>query len=203
VSDKKIIAVVGATGAQGGGLVRAIVADRSGQFVARAITRNTGSDKAKELAALGDVHQGNGTASILAGDKRVFTLSIQQGNNYPAEKPPSDIDINLPDETGDEEYIDRLRGALVPAITMHRPQIIAFVAGADPYYRDQLGGLALTVDGIRARDRMVFASALMQRIPVFVVLAGGYAVELKETVTIHANTARAAKEVLDRVSWRR
>lgn len=149
-----------------------------------------------------DVHQGNGTAAIFAGDKKVLTLSIQQGNNYPAEKPPSDIDINLADETGDEEYIDRLRGALVPAITMHHPQLIAYVAGADPYYRDQLGGLALTVDGLRARDRLVFASALMQRIPIFVVLAGGYAVDLKDTVTIHSNTARSAKEVLDRVGWR-
>jgi acetoin utilization deacetylase AcuC-like enzyme len=148
-----------------------------------------------------DVHQGNGTAGIFADDKKVFTISIQQFNNYPAVKPPSDIDINLTDETGDNEYLDRLRAAVVPAIQSHQPQLLVYVAGADPYYRDQLGGLSLTLEGLQARDRLVFASALMKRVPVAVVLAGGYAVEVEETVAIHSNTARAAKEVLDRVRW--
>lgn len=149
-----------------------------------------------------DVHQGNGTAAIFAGDKKVLTLSIHQFNNYPAEKPPSDIDINLADETGDPEYLERLRDALVPALIAHQPQLLAFVAGADPYYRDQLGGLSLTLEGLLARDRLVFSTALMHRVPVVVVLAGGYAVEVEETVTIHANTAKAAKEVLERVPWK-
>lgn len=150
-----------------------------------------------------DVHQANGTAAIFAHDRSVFTFSIHQSNNYPAEKPPSDLDIDLEDETGDAEYLEKLRAALVPALTAHRPQLVVYVAGADPYYRDQLGGLSLTIDGLMARDRMVFATALMQHVPVVAVLAGGYAVKVEETVTIHANTAKAAKEVLDRVRWTR
>ncbi len=149
-----------------------------------------------------DVHQGNGTASIFAEDTKVLTLSIHQFNNYPAEKPPSDIDIDLADETGDSEYLEKLRAALVPAMIAHQPQLLAFVAGADPYYRDQLGGLSLTLEGLLARDRLVFSTALMRRVPVVVVLAGGYAVGVEDTVTIHANTAKAAKEVLDRVPGR-
>ncbi len=148
-----------------------------------------------------DVHHGNGTAAIFAGDKKVFTLSIHQFNNYPAEKPPSDLDINLADETGDTEYLDRLREGFVPALAAHQPQILAFVAGADPYYRDQLGGLSLSLEGLMARDRLVISTALMHRIPVFIALAGGYAVEVNETVAIHANTVKAAKEVLDRGVW--
>jgi acetoin utilization deacetylase AcuC-like enzyme len=149
-----------------------------------------------------DVHQGNGTATIFAKDPSVFTLSIQQLNNYPTEKPPSDIDINLADETGDEEYIERLRRACLPALAGFAPDLVLYVAGADPYYRDQLGGLALTLEGLKARDRFVFSSALMRHIPVAVVLAGGYAIDVDETVAIHINTARAAKEVLDPVGWK-
>jgi acetoin utilization deacetylase AcuC-like enzyme len=150
-----------------------------------------------------DAHHGNGTASIFAGDPAVFTLSIHQLNNYPAVKPPSTIDIDLADETGDQEYVERLRGALAPAIEAFRPGLVIYVAGADPYYRDQLGGLSLTLEGLRARDHLVFSTALMHSIPVAVALAGGYAVDIEDTVTIHANTARAAKDVLDRVGWQR
>jgi acetoin utilization deacetylase AcuC-like enzyme len=148
-----------------------------------------------------DVHQGNGTAMIFSKDPRVFTLSIHQFNNYPAEKPPSNIDINLPDETSDDEYIERLRGAFVPALVDFQPQMLIYVAGADPYYQDQLGGLSLTIEGLKSRDRVVLTGALMHRVPVATVFAGGYAVNLDDTVTIHANTARAAKEVLERVGW--
>jgi acetoin utilization deacetylase AcuC-like enzyme len=150
-----------------------------------------------------DVHQGNGTAVLFAHDLSVFTLSIHQLNNYPAEKPPSDIDINLADETGDEEYLERLREAYIPALGAFEPQLVLYVAGADPYYRDQLGGLALSLEGLQARDRLVISAALMQHIPVAITLAGGYAVEVEDTVTIHANTAKAAKEVLERVGWAR
>ena len=150
-----------------------------------------------------DVHHGNGTAAIFAADASVFTLSIHQLNNYPSEKPPSDIDIDLADETGDDEYLERLRAALVPALVEFRPGLLLYVSGADPYYQDQLGGLSLTLEGLKARDRLVFSCALMHHVPVAVALAGGYAVDLDDTVTIHANTARAAKEVLDRVVWKR
>jgi acetoin utilization deacetylase AcuC-like enzyme len=150
-----------------------------------------------------DVHHGNGTAAIFAGDATVFTLSIQQLNNYPAEKPPSDIDINLEDETGDEEYLEKLRAAYIPALSNVRPNLLFYVAGADPYYQDQLGGLSLTFEGLKARDRLVIASALLQKIPVAIVLAGGYAVDVNDTVTIHLNTAVIAREVLNRVGWKR
>jgi len=148
-----------------------------------------------------DVHHGNGTAAIFAQDPRVFTLSIHQFNNYPGHKPASDIDIHLADETGDEEYLARLRAAYVPALSQHRPELVIYVAGADPYYKDQLGGLSLSLEGLRARDRLVLASALMAQVPVAIVLAGGYAVELEDPVTIHCNTARVARDVLERVGW--
>jgi acetoin utilization deacetylase AcuC-like enzyme len=150
-----------------------------------------------------DVHHGNGTAAIFAADRSVFTLSIHQLNNYPSEKPPSDIDIDLADETGDDEYLERLRAACVPAVAEFQPDLLVYVAGADPYFQDQLGGLSLTLEGLLARDRLVFSCALMHHVPVAVALAGGYAVELEDTVTIHVNTARAAGDVLDRVGWKR
>jgi acetoin utilization deacetylase AcuC-like enzyme len=150
-----------------------------------------------------DVHQGNGTAAIFARDPTVFTLSIHQLNNYPSVKPPSDVDINLADETGDAEYLDRLRAACVPALSAFQPDLVMYVSGADPYYQDQLGGLSLSLEGLRARDSLVFSCALMQRVPVAAVLAGGYAVDVNDTVAIHVNTARAAKDVLERVGWNR
>jgi acetoin utilization deacetylase AcuC-like enzyme len=150
-----------------------------------------------------DVHHGNGTAVIFAQDHSVFTLSIHQFANYPAEKPPSDLDIHLPDETGDEEYLERLRRDYLPVLVDHQPQLVVYVAGADPYYQDQLGGLSLTLEGLQARDRLVMGGALLQGVPVAVVLAGGYAVHTEDTVTIHVNTARIAKELLGRVGWRR
>ncbi|MGD0012948.1 MAG: histone deacetylase [Bryobacteraceae bacterium] len=150
-----------------------------------------------------DVHQANGTAVIFAKDPSVFTLSIHQLNNYPPEKPPSDIDIHLPDETGDEEYLERLRRACVYALAELRPDLLFYVAGADPYYQDQLGGLSLTLEGLKARDRLVFSTALMCYVPVAVVLAGGYAVDLEDTVKIHVNAVQAGREVLDLVGWKR
>jgi acetoin utilization deacetylase AcuC-like enzyme len=143
-----------------------------------------------------DVHQGNGTAAIFAGDRKVFTFSIQQENNYPLEKPPSDIDVNLPDQVGDEEYLQQLRTHYVPALNRFRPNLVIYLAGADPYYQDQLGGLALTMGGLRQRDRMVMESALSAGVPVAVTLAGGYAFRVEDTVTIHCNTVHAAAEAL-------
>lgn len=142
-----------------------------------------------------DVHQGNGTAGIFAIDPSVFTLSIHQANNYPADKPDSNIDIELPDGIGDQEYVDQLRSACEQALRQFTPELLVYVAGADPYREDQLGGLNLTVEGLKARDRFVFDLARSRGIPVAVTLAGGYARNVEDTVTIHVNTAKAAARV--------
>jgi len=143
-----------------------------------------------------DVHQGNGTAAIFAGAPDVFTLSIHQFNNYPTEKPASSLDIHLDDGAGDQEYLDRLGGPFAAAIEGFEPDMLFYVAGADPYYEDQLGGLSLTMEGLKLRDRLVLDSAVRLRIPVVVTLAGGYALQLSDTVAIHANTAAACAESL-------
>ena len=150
-----------------------------------------------------DVHQGNGTAAIFAGDPTVFTFSMHGERNYPLQKMRSTLDVGLADGIGDEEYLARLREAYLPALSAFAPQLVVYVAGADPYCQDQLGGLALSFEGLKARDRLVLASALMRKVPVVVTLAGGYAVEVEDTVTIHANTAKACKEALERVGWKR
>jgi acetoin utilization deacetylase AcuC-like enzyme len=153
----------------------------------------------KALVVDCDVHHGNGTAAIFAGDPSVLTLSLHQSHNYPSEKPNSIIDIHLADGVEDSEYLDRLNGALKVALSF-APDLAIYVAGADPYREDQLGGLALTMDGLKRRDRLVFETSLGQSVsevvPVAVVLAGGYARDTDDTVTIHCNTARAAAEAL-------
>jgi len=143
-----------------------------------------------------DVHHGNGTAAIFSGDSSVFTLSIHQFNNYPSEKPLSSLDIHLADGIGDAEYIHRLGNGYRAALAMFRPELVLYVAGADPYYEDQLGGLSLTLDGLRERDHLVIWTALSHKIPVAIVLAGGYAMSVEDTITIHANTAAVARDVL-------
>ena len=143
-----------------------------------------------------DVHHGNGTAALFAGDPSVFTLSIHQFNNYPSEKPLSSLDIHLADNTGDEEYLKRLENGVKAALLMFRPDLIIYLAGADPYCEDQLGGLSLTFQGLMDRDRLVIGTAAAERIPVATVLAGGYALNVEDTLTIHANTAAVAKSVL-------
>jgi acetoin utilization deacetylase AcuC-like enzyme len=148
-----------------------------------------------------DVHHGNGTAAIFAGDLSVFTLSIHQFNNYPSEKPPSSLDIHLADGIGDAEYLQRLTNGYRAALTMFKPELVLYVAGADPYMEDQLGGISLTFDGLKERDRLVIWTALTHHIPVAIVLAGGYAQSVEDTVTIHANTAEVARDVLLKVGW--
>jgi acetoin utilization deacetylase AcuC-like enzyme len=145
-----------------------------------------------------DVHHGNGTAAVFAGDDSVYTMSIHQLNNYPAVKPTSDLDIHLPDGTGDEDYLDRLDSALVKSVHEFAPDLMVYVAGADPYIEDQLGGLRLSIDGLKRRDRLVLQTARRSHVPVAVTLAGGYALRVEDTVAIHCNTARAAAEVLSR-----
>lgn len=141
-----------------------------------------------------DVHQGNGTAAIFAGDKTVYTLSVHQEHNYPYPKPPSSRDVNLPDGAEDPEYLEALTQALDHALAEFQPDLILYLAGADPYRDDQLGGLKLTIEGLERRDRAIFEKARDKNIPVAVTLAGGYARHLEDTVLIHTNTIRVAKE---------
>jgi len=141
-----------------------------------------------------DVHHGNGTAAIFANDPTVFTLSIHQENNYPYPKPPSALDINLRDGAEDDEYVDELDKGLTQALAEFQPDLIYYVAGADPYRDDQLGGLKLTFAGLERRDRLVFEKARAMNIPVAVVLAGGYARRVEDTIVIHAKTMQVAKE---------
>jgi acetoin utilization deacetylase AcuC-like enzyme len=143
-----------------------------------------------------DVHHGNGTAAIFADDDSVFTLSIHQENNYPMPKPPSDVDIGLEDGTGDKEYLAALEKGLLAALKKMKPDLIVYVAGADPYREDQLGGLALTIEGLQKRDRLVFEHARRRGIPVASTLAGGYARHVSDTVRIHVNTLLAARDVI-------
>ena len=135
-----------------------------------------------------DVHQGNGTARIFQGDKKVFTFSIHQENNYPL-KEQSDLDIGLDDGTGDDEYLSELDRGLDLSVRQRKPELVFYVAGADPYREDQLGGLGLTLDGMRRRDRLVFETARSLGAKVVIMLAGGYARRLEDTVTIHVQTA--------------
>jgi acetoin utilization deacetylase AcuC-like enzyme len=138
-----------------------------------------------------DVHQGNGTAAILGGDGRVFTLSVHEAGNYPFVKPPSSLDIGLAHGTGDAEYLAQLDGAL-SRVLEHLPDILFYLAGADPFAGDQLGGLALSQAGLRRRDRAVFAAARSAGVPVVVLLAGGYARHVDDTVAIHVATIEEA-----------
>jgi acetoin utilization deacetylase AcuC-like enzyme len=151
-------------------------------------------DRLIELAMVvdTDVHQGNGTAEIFGGNESVFTLSIHQGHNYPHLKPPSTVDINLEDGVGDEEYLTILDGHLSRAFHEFAPQLLFYVAGADPYREDQLGGLLLTMDGLARRDALVFDYARRNSVPVAIALAGGYALRVEDTVRIHVNTILAA-----------
>jgi acetoin utilization deacetylase AcuC-like enzyme len=164
-----------------------------------------------------DVHQGNGTAVIFATpkpsagtppsspggaaaisgrrSKEVFTISLHQDHNYPYIKPASSIDVNLRDGCSDAEYLAWLDIALKSGLEQFEPQLICYVAGADPFREDQLGGLDMTIDGLKRRDEMVFRVARARNIPVMVTFAGGYAIRLEDTVTIHRNTVIAAAEV--------
>jgi len=170
-----------------------------------------------------DVHHGNGTAAIFAGahipsdplpsstpatlnparpakirsahSGDVFTISLHQENNYPPIKPPSSIDVDLRDGIGDDEYLGWLDNALSSGLRQFEPDLICYIAGADPYREDQLGGLALTIQGLKKRDELVFRVAKARGIPVMVTFAGGYARKVEDTVTIHTNTIIAAKEV--------
>lgn len=197
--------------------------------VAVAIRRLQRDDKIRTAMTVDcDVHHGNGTAAIFAGVRvptdplpsrsssllnpfsfaklrnahagDVFTISLHQENNYPAWKPHSSIDVDLPDGIGDDDYLAWLDNALSSGLRQFVPELICYIAGADPYKEDQLGGLNLTIEGLKRRDELVFRVARARDIPVMVTFAGGYAQKVDDTVTIHCNTIHAAKEVFTQES---
>ena len=145
-----------------------------------------------------DVHQGNGTARICADDARTFTCSLHAAGNFPFVKASSDLDVELPDGTGDAAYLQQLAEAIEQVFRRARPDLVIYLAGADPYHDDRLGRLALTFDGLAARDEMVLAACRQRRVPVAVTMAGGYARRIDDTVSIHCRTVRSAKRIFDR-----
>ncbi|NKB89981.1 MAG: histone deacetylase [Acidobacteria bacterium] len=142
-----------------------------------------------------DLHHGNGTASIFGTDPRVATFSIHEGGIYPFIKPPSTVDIDLRAGTEDSSYLSHLRDALEPLIDEHRPDVLYYVAGADPFAEDQLGSLRLSKRGLRERDRLVVGYARSASIPFVVTLAGGYARDPEDTADIHLATFREASSL--------
>jgi acetoin utilization deacetylase AcuC-like enzyme len=197
--------------------------------VAVAIRRMQRDEKIRTAMTVDcDVHHGNGTAAIFASTRTasdplpssaastvgsvraakmrhahagdVFTISLHQHNNYPAWKPHSSIDVDLPDGIGDDDYLAWLDNALSSGLRQFTPELICYIAGADPYREDQLGGLALSLEGLQRRDELVFRVARARNIPVMVTYAGGYARKIQGTVTIHCNTVRAANEVFAKTS---
>jgi acetoin utilization deacetylase AcuC-like enzyme len=142
-----------------------------------------------------DVHQGNGTASILANDPSIFTFSMHGERNYPVRKEKSDCDIELPDGTTDETYLATLRDTLPQLIDEFKPQAMIYLAGADPFEGDRLGRLKLTKAGLKARDEFVLQTACEKHIPIAITMAGGYAHDVADIVDIHFNTVRTVFEV--------
>jgi len=135
-----------------------------------------------------DLHQGNGTASIFAGDADVATFSMHQEHIYPFPKPPSTVDVGLDAGTDDDTYLALIDTHLVPLLDAHAPELVVYVAGADPYADDQLGSLGLSIDGLRRRDAMIAGLCRARDLPLMVVLAGGYAHNVDDTVAIHLGT---------------
>ena len=139
---------------------------------------------------LQELIQGNGTAKVFQGDPDIFTFSMHGAKNYPFTKEESHLDIELDDGLGDGDYLARLDRHLESVLDRARPDLAVYVAGADPYGGDRLGRLALSMDGLRLRDRRVFRACRARGVPVVMVLGGGYAADLNDVVTIHANTVR-------------
>ncbi len=139
-----------------------------------------------------DVHQGNGTAAIFYQDPSVFTFSIHGEKNFPFRKFPGDLDIGLGDGVGDEEYLAAIQDGITPIFHKIKPQLVIYLAGADPYAGDRLGRLALSMEGLSRRDQWVFRVCRECKIPIATVMAGGYAVPVEETVAIQFNTVKRA-----------
>jgi acetoin utilization deacetylase AcuC-like enzyme len=155
-------------------------------------------DRAVERAAVVDcdVHQGNGTATIFAGDESVFTFSMHGAKNYPLFKARSTLDVELPDGTADDAYLETL-AAHLPRVFAHRPGIIFYLGGADPFAGDKLGRLSLSIAGLRVRDELVLSECRSRGIAVVTVMSGGYAAQISDTVEIHCNTIRAARSIFN------
>ncbi len=150
-------------------------------------------DHARRIAIVDlDVHQGNGTAAIFAGDDSVFTFSMHGEKNFPFRKEHSDLDVALADGTGDEEYLDALQAHLQHVLIQYQPDFVFYLAGADPYEGDRLGRLKLTIDGLQRRDEIVLGACSRAGLPVAIAMSGGYAPDVDAIVTIHTNTIRTA-----------
>ena len=139
-----------------------------------------------------DVHQGNGTHAIFAGDDEVYTFSMHGGRNYPFHKVPGTLDVELADGTGDDEYLRVLREVLPRVIATAAPDVVMYIAGADPHEGDRLGRLSLTFEGLASRDAFVMEQCREIGLPVAIMIGGGYGRDITDTVTVHANTARIA-----------
>ena len=143
-----------------------------------------------------DVHQGNGTATIFTGDDDVFTFSIHGANNYPLFKAQSTLDVELRDGTSDDEYLDCLITHL-PTVFAFDPDIVFYLAGADPYAGDKLGRLSLTIAGLHQRDLCGLRECYEREVPVATVMSGGYGKDINDTIAIHCNTIRTVKDVFE------
>ena len=146
-----------------------------------------------------DVHQGNGTHAIFAGDERVFTFSMHGAKNYPFTRVQGTVDIELPDGTRDDVYLEALADALPRVLAAAQPDLVIYLAGADPYERDRLGRLALSASGLARRDAFVLETCRDVGIPVAITIAGGYGIDIGETVAIHVSTMRIAAALEDRM----
>ena len=159
---------------------------------ARALARSS-HERALRVAVIDlDVHQGNGTASIFRGDETVFTLSLHGARNFPFRKEAGDLDVDLPDGCGDDAYLHALEQALDELERRFEPQRVYYLAGADPHEGDRLGRLKLSFDGLEARDRRVFDWAWQRRLPLTLVMAGGYGTRIEDTVQVQMNTFSVA-----------
>lgn len=143
-----------------------------------------------------DVHQGNGTHAIFAGDDDTFTFSMHGRRNYPFRKVAGTLDVELEDGTGDTEYLEKLAEALPQVLAAARPDLVLYLAGADPHEGDTLGRLKLSFDGLMRRDAMVLEAARSVGVPVAIAIAGGYGADIRDTVRVHVNTARVAASFL-------
>ncbi|MCC5921296.1 MAG: histone deacetylase [Cyclobacteriaceae bacterium] len=157
---------------------------------------NTQADDYKILVVDLDVHQGNGTAEIFKNNDRVFTFSMHGEKNYPLKKEKSDLDIPLPDGTGDEEYLKSLKINLKNIIESFLPKFVFFQSGVDVLADDKLGRLALSIEGCKERDRIVFELCKLHSLPLMVSMGGGYSKSLNRIIEAHANTYRLAQQIL-------
>ncbi|MCC6146444.1 MAG: histone deacetylase [Anaerolineaceae bacterium] len=189
----------GFSGNLAGGTHHALAGEGMGYCVfndlAVAVLDLLAADKLQRLAVIDlDVHQGNGTAAILNGRPEVFLLSLHGAKNYPYRRSPSTLDIDLPDCCGDEEYMDALEEGL-EAVLAFDPQFVFYQAGVDPLNEDRLGRLSLSMEGLERRDRRVFEACHSRKIPLALVMGGGYAEPVELTVQAHVQTYRVAKQV--------